>query len=95
MTIPKEVKLILQKLKENNFQAFAVGGCVRDLILKRAPKDWDVATNATPEEIQKIFPDSFYENSFGTVGVKIKDNGNPLSAEILDPIQVIEVTRMR
>jgi len=95
MTIPKEVKLILQKLKENNFQAFAVGGCVRDLILKRAPKDWDVATNATPEEIQKIFPDSFYENSFGTVGVKIKDNGNPLSAEILDPIQVIEVTTFR
>src|SRR3989344_9636825 len=95
MTIPKAVKAILHQLEENNFQAFVVGGCVRDLILKRPPKDWDITTNATPEEIQKIFPDSFYENSFGTVGVKVKDNENPLNAEILDPIQVIEVTTFR
>src|SRR3989344_3408422 len=95
MTIPKEVKDILQQLEAANFQAFVVGGCVRDLLLKREPKDWDIATNATPEEIQKIFPDSFYENTFGTVGVKIKNNANFPDAEIIDPAWVIEVTTFR
>ena len=41
----------------------------------RVPKDWDIATSATPEEIQKVFPDSFYENQFGTVGVKTESIG--------------------
>lgn len=68
--IPKQVIAVLQKLEKNNFEAYIVGGCVRDLIMDREPKDWDVATNAKPEEVQKIFPDSFYENEFGTVGVK-------------------------
>lgn len=46
-----------------------VGGCVRDILLGRDPKDWDVATNATPPQIQTVFPKSLYENRFGTVGV--------------------------
>lgn len=87
MTIPQEVKAILQKLEENHFQAFVVGGCVRDLLLDREPKDWDVTTDATPEEIQKIFPDSFYENSFGTVGVKTESEEPTL--------KVVEVTTFR
>ncbi len=69
--IPKEVAEIISKLQKNNFEAFVVGGCVRDLMTDREPKDWDMTTNAKPEEIQKIFPDSFYENDFGTVGVKV------------------------
>lgn len=70
MGMPKEVKNILHSLGQGGFQAYIVGGCVRDLLLKREPFDWDVATNARPEEIQEIFPDSFYENEYGTVGVK-------------------------
>jgi poly(A) polymerase/tRNA nucleotidyltransferase (CCA-adding enzyme) len=70
--IPDPVKGVLEKLNKENFEAYIVGGCVRDLIMDRQPKDWDVATNAKPEEIQKIFPDSFYENEFGTVGIKTK-----------------------
>ncbi|KKP30882.1 MAG: hypothetical protein A2312_03425 [Candidatus Staskawiczbacteria bacterium RIFOXYB2_FULL_32_9] len=70
MTIPKEVKLVLQKLSEAGFEAYIVGGCVRDFILDKIPNDWDITTNAKPEEIQKIFPDSFYENKFLTVTVK-------------------------
>lgn len=70
--IPKPVTDIVARLQENGFEAYAVGGCVRDLILERTPKDWDITTNALPEEIIKIFPDSFYENDFGTVGVKIE-----------------------
>lgn len=69
--IPKEVSKIIEELQKNNFDAFAVGGCVRDLITNRKPKDWDITTNATPKQIQKIFPDSFYENDFGTVGIKV------------------------
>jgi poly(A) polymerase len=45
----------LQKLHENKFDAYLVGGCVRDLLLGKAPKDFDVATNAKPEQIKKLF----------------------------------------
>ena len=72
--IPKPIIEIIQKLEAAGFEAFAVGGCVRDLLMNVGPKDWDVTTNAKPEEITKIFPDSFYENKFGTVGVKIPRN---------------------
>lgn len=51
-------------------EAYAVGGCVRDLLIGRKPGDWDVTTNAMPEEIKRIFLDSFYENKFFTVTVK-------------------------
>ena len=70
MAIPKEVKLIIEKLKKQGFEAYIVGGCVRDFLRDVEPKDWDVTTNARPEEIQKVFPDSFYENKFLTVTVK-------------------------
>ncbi|PIR73837.1 MAG: hypothetical protein COU40_00350 [Candidatus Moranbacteria bacterium CG10_big_fil_rev_8_21_14_0_10_35_21] len=78
--IPKEVIEVLKKLEKAGFKAYIVGGCVRDLFMDREPKDWDVATNAKPVEIQKFFPDSFYENDFGTVGIKTEKfikNGNP------------------
>ena len=67
MIIPKEVKFVIEKLQKASFEAYIVGGCVRDFLLGIEPKDWDVTTNAKPEEIQKVFPDSFYENNFLTV----------------------------
>ena len=72
MLIPKEVQSIIADLKKAGFEAFAVGGCVRDVLLDKEPNDWDVATNARPEQIQKIFPKSFYENKFFTVTVQTK-----------------------
>lgn len=69
MIVPKEVKNILEKLDKKGYQAYLVGGCVRDLVQKVEPKDWDVATNAKPNEIRKIFPKSFMDNKFGTVNV--------------------------
>lgn len=68
--IPSEIATIAAGLRKAGFEAYLVGGCVRDLLLGREPKDWDITTNATPEEIQQAFPDSFYENEYGTVGVK-------------------------
>ena len=70
MLIPKEAKNIILKLEKAGFEAYIVGGCVRDFLLGREPQDWDVTTNAKPEEIRTVFPDSFYENNFLTVTVK-------------------------
>src|SRR3989344_918334 len=87
INIPKEVAEVMHQLTEAGFEAYAVGGCIRDLLLKREPKDWDVTTNAKPEEIQGLFPDAFYENQFGTVGVKTESD---------DPaLKVVEVTTYR
>src|SRR3989344_1142655 len=82
MTIPKEVKNIIVSLQKAGFEAYIAGGCVRDFLLKKEPKDWDVATNAKPEEIQKVFPDSFYENNFLTVTVRV---GSPDGEAVEDP----------
>lgn len=70
--VPIQVLNVLKKLHDNKFEAFVVGGCVRDLLLDKMPKDWDITTNAKPLEVIDIFPDSFYENNFGTVGVKVE-----------------------
>ena len=71
-SIPEGVRKTAGDLDRAGFEAYLVGGCVRDLFLGREPKDWDIATNAKPEEIQKIFSESVYENEFGTVAVKTK-----------------------
>src|SRR3990167_3268948 len=68
--IPNEVSVVSNSLRKADYEAYLVGGCVRDLIIGLEPKDWDITTNATPEQIQAVFPDSFYENDYGTVGVK-------------------------
>ncbi|KKS12936.1 MAG: PolyA polymerase family protein [Candidatus Yanofskybacteria bacterium GW2011_GWA1_41_6] len=70
MVLPEEVKIIIKKLQDSDFEGYAVGGCVRDLLLGKEPKDWDITTNAKPEEIQKLFPEHVYENTFGTVAIK-------------------------
>src|SRR2546423_197223 len=87
MKIANEVLQIAAVLKQNQFKAYLVGGCLRDLLINRLPKDWDVATDATPEQIQALFPDSVYENQFGTVGVKTAST---------DPtLKIIEITTFR
>lgn len=79
LKLPEEISKIIKTLQGAGYSAYAVGGCVRDVLLGKKPKDWDVATNAKPEEIQKIFPDSFYANKFGTVSVKTKSEDETLT----------------
>ena len=67
--IPDYVTRVTNTLENAGFEAFIVGGCVRDLILGKEPKDWDITTNAKPEEIIPLFEKTIYENKFGTVGV--------------------------
>ena len=85
--LPKEVKKVGETLIKNGYQAYLVGGCVRDMATGVSPKDWDIATNAKPEKIQNFFEDSVYENNFGTVGVKT--NSEDLT------LKIIEVTTFR
>lgn len=68
-----KVKEILATLEKAGFEAYAVGGCVRDSLMGRQATDWDVTTNALPEQIQALFPDNFYDNVFGTVTIKTRD----------------------
>ncbi|HDM32111.1 MAG TPA: HD domain-containing protein [bacterium] len=81
MEIPKEVKDVIEKLKKAGFEAYVVGGCVRDFLRGGKPKDWDITTNAKPTEIRKLFPKSFYENRFFTVTV-LTESEDPTLREI-------------
>ncbi len=85
--IPDEILNILEKLQTAGFEAYLVGGCVRDLFMERLPKDWDITTNAKPEEIQKIFPQNIYENNFGTVAV-LTESGE-------ESLKIVEITPFR
>lgn len=88
MQIAVYVKNIVQSLEKAGFEAYIVGGCVRDLLMALTPKDWDVTTNARPEKILEIFSDGKYENVFGTVLVPVKlANG--------ETEDVVEVTTYR
>lgn len=73
---PPQVLEILEKFEKAEFEIYIVGGVVRDVLLKRPLYDWDFTTNATPEEILKLYPEGFYDNKFGTVGIKNED-GRP------------------
>ena len=72
--LPKEAQALVDTFQTNDYEIYAVGGSVRDLLMKRPTHGWDFTTNATPEEILKLYPDSFYDNTFGTVGIKIQDD---------------------
>ena len=71
--IPTEVSHVTDTLEKASFEAYLVGGCVRDLLMGRKPEDWDVTTNAKPEEIVPLFEKTVYENTFGTVAVIQED----------------------
>lgn len=88
--IPDAVRQIADTIENGGYEAYLVGGCTRDLLLGRTPKDWDITTNATPDEIQALFPadQTFCNNDFGTVGVKNEDTED-------DSLKVVEVTPYR
>ncbi len=91
-TIPQEIIAISEALKKAGFEAYLVGGCVRDVLLGKQPKDWDFTTNATPDQIIGLFPKTFYENSYGTVGV-VNEEAEARGAH--ESLHVVEVTPYR
>lgn len=73
LDLPLKVVETVKKLQAAGYQAYIVGGAVRDLLQNKEVHDWDFTTDATPEQIQKIFPGSFYDNQFGTVGIVVNE----------------------
>ncbi|MBI2100618.1 MAG: HD domain-containing protein [Candidatus Vogelbacteria bacterium] len=69
MKIPEEIIEISRQLGKHGFVSYLVGGCVRALLMRKEPKDWDIATDASPEQIAGLFDKTFYENTFGTVTI--------------------------
>jgi len=69
LKLPAAVLMVVETLENNGFPAYIVGGCLRDTLVGRPPKDWDIATSAKPPEIEALFPKTFYNNDFGTVTV--------------------------
>jgi poly(A) polymerase len=73
---------IVKTLRQHGFEAYLVGGCVRDLLLGREPKDYDVATNATPRRVMTIFPETYAVGAqFGVVLVPAPDSGSAPDCE--------------
>src|ERR1700716_3325322 len=73
---------IVQTLRQHGFQAYLVGGCVRDLLLGREPKDYDVATSATPDQVMAIFPETYAVGAqFGVVLVPLPGEADPANEE--------------
>jgi tRNA nucleotidyltransferase/poly(A) polymerase len=86
--IPESVSRVTRIIQEAGFDAYIVGGCVRDAIRSIKPKDWDITTNAKPNDIISLFPHTFYDNNFGTVGIVNEDEKD-------ETLKIIEVTTYR
>lgn len=85
ITLPKKVKKIIQTLKSHGYEAYAVGGCVRDSILERTPEDWDITTSALPEETKALFDRTFDTGiEHGTITVLMGNEGFEVTTYRID-----------
>lgn len=85
ITLPTKVKQIISRLEKADFEAYAVGGCVRDSILGRSPEDWDITTSAKPEEVKRLFSTTIDTGlQHGTVTVVIEKEGFEVTTFRLD-----------
>lgn len=85
ISLPEKVEYILEEFHRNGFEAFAVGGCVRDSLLGRIPEDWDITTSATPAEIKGLFRRTVDTGiSHGTVTVLLEKDGFEVTTYRID-----------
>lgn len=83
--LPDDVKYIIDKLTENGYEAYAVGGCVRDSIIHRVPGDWDITTSATPIQVKSVFRRTIDTGiQHGTVTVMLGKNGYEVTTYRVD-----------
>lgn len=83
ITLPPAVTTFMNTIRTAGFEVYVVGGAVRNLILGKQTTNWDFTTNATPEQIQTLFPNSFYHNTYGTVTVTVETRHAPSLQEML------------
>lgn len=85
INVPKNVKLIIEILENNGYEAYAVGGCVRDAIIGREPNDWDITTSAMPEDVKRIFRKTIDTGiKHGTITVMIEKVGYEITTYRID-----------
>ena len=85
--LPDKVHHIINTLEEAGYEAYAVGGCVRDSILGRKPDDWDITTSAKPEEIKRLFPRTVDTGiKHGTVTVLLGGEGFEVTTYRVDGV---------
>ncbi len=85
IALPKDVKHIIGVLMENGYEAYAVGGCVRDSILGRVPGDWDITTSALPMQVKELFRRTVDTGiQHGTVTVMLGRNGYEVTTYRID-----------
>ncbi len=85
INLPDDVKFIIDTLTENGYEAYAVGGCVRDSIIHREPEDWDITTSAKPAEVKKLFRRTIDTGiQHGTVTIMLKKKGYEVTTYRLD-----------
>ena len=83
ISLPINVNKIIDTLYNAGYEAYAVGGCIRDSILSKNPYDWDITTNARPEEVKKLFPKTLDTGiKHGTVSILFKENNQFKSYEV-------------
>lgn len=102
LTLPILVIKTIEVLEKAGFETHVVGGPIRDMLTGKPVTNWDFTSKATPEQIQKIFPESFYDNRFGTVGITAEELVNqfklknyPLKKVHLTKESVFEITTFR
>jgi poly(A) polymerase/tRNA nucleotidyltransferase (CCA-adding enzyme) len=88
MKIPDEIIAIGDQLSSAGYKPFLVGGCVRDLALGNKPKDWDLASDALPDQVLNVFEHAHYDNNYGTVRIVNDETNDPL-------LKVVELTTFR
>lgn len=85
INVPKSVKIIIKILEDNGYEAFAVGGCVRDAIIGREPNDWDITTSAMPGDVKRLFHKTIDTGiAHGTVTVMIERVGYEVTTYRID-----------
>ena len=85
MEIPSHVSTIIQKLNDHGYEAYAVGGCVRDALLHRVPQDWDITTSAKPQEVKALFSHTIDTGiQHGTVTVMLDHVGYEVTTYRID-----------
>ena len=83
--LPEKVQYILHTLEEAGFEAYAVGGCVRDSLLGREPDDWDITTSARPQQVKAVFPRTIDTGiQHGTVTVMMGKEGFEVTTYRID-----------
>ena len=83
--LPEQVSFIINTLNQAGFEAYAVGGCVRDSIMGRVPDDWDITTSADPQQVKKLFRRTIDTGiQHGTVTVMLQKTGYEVTTYRID-----------